>query len=342
MSQQIIDSSLVERAILDTAPERADRLHQILEDYRPQFAVVPDSLGFVLKTKGNLISFNDKTMKTLWILAHAAWRIFECHSPHVLLSIRRGRSIAELMEIDKRIETALASFEELLYIVQSAAKAGLASELEWPDYVPSPSADRSTIPVKHRATFDLAIMATAYVFLHEIQHVIFNKDRNAPAGGPALELACDAFARDFLLAEVRSYAKKAPRLPISLKRLTLAIVARILLARPVWSKKVDLILMKRAMAVSLGAFFVYEITATAVRAGNQDYPPFADRFETLIGKVDAKENSDFWVFAATLLFAELRRLNPRQSVRGKTYREICIAAIDAIREATPEIVIANR
>lgn len=227
-----MDQAIAERVIVDSVPERAAELREIWAKYDLQFAVVSDSLKIGFRSRGKVIEFDNKTMRILWVLAHSAWRMFVCYSPHVLLALATGCSIdLEMMQRDQGLEKARASFEGLLYVVRNAVAAQSADDVAWPLDLPDPMADRSSLSAEQKAVFDLAIMATAYGFLHEVQHVMFAKDKNAPPRRPDEEIACDVFARDFLLAKIDSYAKTTS-----------------------WSA--DLILMKRAMAIALGAFFV--------------------------------------------------------------------------------------
>ncbi len=81
---------------------------------------------------------------------------------------------------------------------------------------------------------------------------------------------------------------------------------------------------------------------TEARAETEDYPPFADRFEALIGQIEAPRHNHFWVFAASLLLATLRRLDPRTPVRADTPDKLCSVLIQAVRTATPDVLIRER
>jgi Peptidase U49 len=168
------------------------------------------------------------------------------------------------------------------------------------------AADPSTLNTEQRAIRDLSLIAIAYAFLHEIRHVMFRHPEEAKLDDPAEELACDAFARDFLLDHVSAYVAKS-------------------------GEPIDLVRAKRAAAISLGAFAVYEVTAPEHRRGSSKYPPFADRFATLIAHAAVPADSYFWVFAATLLLATLRRQNYADAVQAATPPELCETLITLIR-----------
>jgi len=270
---------------------------------------VPDSPKITLKARDSdkRIIYDLKTLRTFALLGHAAWRVFECHCPHVLLSSWTGKPIdAEMMWNDEGFAGAQEAFEDFLLTAQRAIDAKSADEIDWPNDLINLAADPSTLNTRQRAMRDLSLMALAYAFLHEIRHTMFRDLAEEQLDEPAEELECDIFAREALLDQVGAYAAET-------------------------GEPVDLVLAKRATAISLGAFAVYELTAPEQRRGSSKYPPFADRFDALIIGARIPEDSYFWVFAATLLLATLRRQNYGGPVHGATVRELCSNIIALIR-----------
>jgi hypothetical protein len=305
-----IDRIIIENLILGAAPERAAKLQEIWRKHNPEFVVVPDSRGFTLKARDSdrRIIYDLKTLRMFPLLAHAAWRVFVCHVPHVLTSFWTGRPIdGQMMWNDENFPGVRAAFEAFLDVAQNAVNAPTADDISWPKDLCDVTADPSTLTTEQRAIRDLSLMALAYAFLHEIRHVMFRDPSEPRLDDAAEELACDAFARDFLLEQVGDYAEKS-------------------------CEPINAILAKRAAAISVGAFAVYEVTAPEQRRGSSAYPPFADRFETLITGVAIPTESYLWVFAATLLLAILRRQNFTAALSAKTPDELCRIMIDAIRD----------
>jgi len=143
----------------------------------------------------------------------------------------------------------------------------------WPDGVPRPQADKTGLDVEQQAAFDLTMIATAYMLLHEARHVMYNTDGDRPSA-PEEELACDAFARQFLLEGVRGYAAQT-------------------------GQSAEDVLAKRAAGIALGAYALYEFTPEVGRAGSDNYPPVADRLGALFPEVSLPFNHWFWDFAAS-------------------------------------------
>jgi len=307
---QAVPYGVIEHLVLGAAPEFEEQLREIWKEHNPEFVVVPDSPGITLKARDTdkRIIYNLKTLRIFALLGHAAWRVFVCHCPQVLMNSWTGKPIdAEMMWKDKGFLGARDAFEEFLQVVQDAIKADSAAQIKWPGDLVDLTADPSILTTEQRAIRDLSLMALAYAFLHEIRHTMFRHPAEAKLAEPAEELACDVFARDALLERADAYVAKS-------------------------GEPINLVLAKRAAAISLGAFTVYELTAPEHRRGSSKYPPFADRFDALIARVPLPEDSYFWVFAATLLLATLRRQNYTAAVHAATPRELCNNLIALIRE----------
>jgi hypothetical protein len=176
-------------------------------------------------------------------------------------------------------------------------EAESTQDINWPKDLCDVTADPSTLINDQRAVRDLSLMALAYAFLHEIRHVMFRHPDEPKLADAAEELACDTFARDFLLGQVGSYVKST--------------------GEPAESV--------------LGAVAVYELTAPNARFGTSNYPPFADRFQTLIAGAAVPSDSYFWVFAASLLLATLRRQNYGVPLHAPTPADLCATMIGLIR-----------
>jgi len=114
--------------------------------------------------------------------------------------------------------------------------------------VPTPTLDRHA-DKEHQAAREIALLAAAYVLLHEIHHVMLSEDGNAP-GGWQEELMCDAFARSLMRSNVAKHAVDT--------------------AQPAAK-----ILNKRAMGIALSNGVLAEITPPELWGGS-GHPPVAD------------------------------------------------------------------
>lgn len=301
------DRKAIEHLILGAAPERHLDLDKIWKKYDPIFWCMEDTVGFKLEAKGKNVNFQHKTTEIFWILGFAAWNAVILHVPHIYAHLLTGARLDKsLLEQDQGLSEAEAAFENLLYCIQCAQRVVSVAEMEWPAGVPELTNDRSSLEHEMQATYDLILIALAYAFLHEIRHVMYYVDGDAPAKQADEELECDKFARNFIMAKAADYADNG-------------------------DVPVEKILGKRAAGVTLGAFVVYEISDDSIRAGGYLYPPIADRIDALVNQNNLPESSILWDYAATLLVGIVRRRNRNLSLKAKSFKEMCPLLINELR-----------
>jgi len=302
-----LDRRTIELLILAAAPEREAELREIWKKYDPVFSLLPDRKGITLQARGQRVEFDNKTLAAFWLLGFAAWKIFVCHSPHLILSLASNKPIdAKMFGVDKELPRAEAAFEEMLYTIRDILQAKSLDEITWSSGAPKPQSDKKGMDIDQQAAFDLIMIATAYAFLHEIRHIMFNKDGGAPSR-PQEEITCDTFARNFLLDKINKYAASSREDP----------------------KKV---LLKRAMGLALGSFIIQQLTPRADRSGTTEYPPVADRLDVLIGQIQTTADNDFWIFAGALLMAVLRTMNRSINIDPQALPTMCRNLIEEIRK----------
>lgn len=260
--------------ILEAAPERRAEIVNLWQKYAPQFSYMSDKNGFQMEAgPWGLILFTPRTMGQIWILGFAAWRALEAYCPYVLLC---NEIVHSTMPDDPdQVEAAL---EEELRKVEELRNISCVDAFEWPSVIPEPS---SSLPkaVRERAIVDSIKIASAYVFLHEIQHVLFARSAARPLDRKAEELECDRFARDFLLERIPDYCINT-------------------------GYAEDAVLEKRLIGLALGGFILLQITKD--RGGSESHPAVAERLGHLTqNNGDAKTHS--WVYACCLLLSVLRR-----------------------------------
>jgi hypothetical protein len=254
------------------------------------------------------VEFDSKTMGWIWLLGFAGWQAFVVHGPHLLLrSLTQQPVDAAMRSADQGYASAEAAFETVLYVTRDLAQVESLDEQHcWPVGIPPRQADKTGFDIQQQLAFDLTMIATAYALLHEIKHVMFCRDGGRPSR-PDEEIACDTFARDFILDCVASYATSA-------------------------GEEAAKVIAKRAMGIALGAYVVYEFTAPDQRAGGPEYPPIADRLDALIANLPVGDDSSFWDFAASLLIAMLMRRNRTIPVPDAGGRALCAALIGEVRK----------
>jgi len=236
-----------------------------------------DQPGFTMEGGAfGLILFTDRTTAQMWILGFAAWRAFEAYCPYAVLRIEITSSAMledpGLVDAERALGEALRKSRELKDIENLEG-------FTWPDIpVPGPTPPDAT---KDRAVIDLTKIATAFSFLHEVQHQIFKTASDRPESATEEEFECDKFARDFLLERASEYSADT-------------------------QQDRQGVLDKRLMGIVLGAFVILEITPEGRRRGTDEHPPVADRLRRLILEANHQASEHVWVYACSLLLGKLR------------------------------------
>ena len=315
MNCSAVDRIVIEGLLLGAAPERKSDVRVLWANYDPTFWICDDASGILFQarwdkqTGDQRIEFTERGTSLLWLIGFTAWKVFQCYSPFAFLGALMGTEINDaFIEQDDGFANAEAAFEQNLYAVKCLQAARSVRDIDWPSDIPKPQACAPADSQDH-ATFDLTCIATAYVYLHEVRHVKFSKDGQRPTLQNEEELACDVFAREFLLAKVGEYCEAS-------------------------SEPFQGVMTKRAMGVALGAFAVYLMTPRDGHVGTDEYPPIAVRLQALIGNVDLPPDSDFWIFTGALLICLLRlrdRTVDVQFANAKDLVDVLLEELDVLR-----------
>ena len=107
-------------------------------------------------------------------------------------------------------------------------------------------------------------------------------DKQRPTDCREEELACDVWARDFMTANLATYAKTH-------------------------NHYFHEVLRKRSMGFALAALILHEITPVWDHGGNAEYFSVATRLQTILDNTALPDNDHFWVFVASLLIGIVRQ-----------------------------------
>lgn len=310
-----IDRKIIELLLAGVMPERNQDIHELWEKYDPKFIVhTNDKCGVLFQAKPKKlpdnsyqyqIEFSLLATDWVWLLGFAGWKTFQCYIPATFFSSLNAK--IDLPEVSDHLQAEVeSSLSELLYAIKSLKDQGFVS-FEWPPSIPKPQATRPN-GVENQATFDCLMFATAYIFLHEIQHVAFRRNGDAPKDARDEELACDKFAREFILNKIERYCENT-------------------------QEDFNRVLSKRASGIALGAFILYLITPTSDRNGTDDYPPISQRLKLLIGNTEQLDPSDnFWLFTSALMTGLLRINNQNLKLQCDNGKELCNILIGKLSE----------
>jgi hypothetical protein len=276
------DRTIILNVLKGTAPERKEEIEALWERYAPEVAIVPPRPGVVMNANKKRIEFDAKLIDIFWIIGYAAWSAVETYSPLVVLGPYYGVSLEKLINADERYTEGERHLKEIVATARSFIQDGIDPD-RWPDMIPCPGPDRECLTTPEKAIYDLVIMALAFCWLHEFRHVTFLQEDSNPTNRPDEELACDSWARAFIVDKLDTYAKAAG---VDYHR----------------------VLGKRMTAMALAVFILKLLTPAHAAFGDADYPPLGDRIMAIVGGTGLHDDADFWTFAGCVLVG-IRRLD---------------------------------
>lgn len=269
------------------APERRERLEKFREKYAFCFEEVAGKPGFVLNANKDRVQFARKDLQVMWLLGFSLWKSLEAFAPGLALSIWTRAPFHSVSEQDDKFKDFERDYRERIEAVMTLIAANELTCKAWPPDIPLPQAEsrEDLTDPQDKAVYDLVMMATSVLFLHELKHVEFDAEDDAGNPRPQRaeeELQCDVWARDWFMSGLADYARKN-------------------------SHTYQEVCSKRAMALLLVCEYLRLEDEQAGRIINKDYPPLAQRIKALSGAINLPDNDKFWFFSACILIAEMRR-----------------------------------
>ena len=306
MASEPSDQAIVLNLLRGAVPEKGDELCRLWAEHRHAVEVAPSGAGLTLNATSKRIKFDTKTIDFFWLMGFAAWRAIEVYAPALFLVTSTGVSIDTALKVDHGRGQFEFDFKQRIACALALRSARSTADIEWPPDIPMPTSDRAALgDAQAMAASDLVGIAIAFALLHELKHVMFRIDGNAPADGYEEEMACDTWARDMMTSNLAAYARDNGH--------TFAQVAQ-----------------KRAMGIALAAIIVRAMTPAQARWGSADYPPVADRIRAMIDGHSLSDGSPFWTFTACLLVAIMREEGRSLDLTATSDKAIVDGLLDLI------------
>jgi Peptidase U49 len=263
-------------AVFGSAPERKQEIEQLWKDYSPKFLQADDKSGFVLEGGPfGMVLFTRRTMFQIRILGFAATRAFVDYGGVIYIAGLFGR-----FSHDAILEVPADNCNALIAAVIELRETQQLKAFKWPVGVPHPNQGKPK-NLFGMLTFDLLVMAAAYVFLHEVEHVRGRSDSAKNMTPKDEELACDKFARQMLLGRIEDYAKES-------------------------GYPLNVLTTKRAMSIALASFLLLVMTPPKMWGGSDAHPPVVERIKALTNSLALTPSDHFWIYLSSLLIAHLR------------------------------------
>lgn len=292
---------IVFEMIRSGAPERATELSEMWETYAPEFIYSGDKPNFVLEAGAyRSLRLTDRTLRLIWMFGYIAWKTLHLYGGLIhVYSAKEAVFDVDEIETDPEHESLNSEIQSLLKKFHDFKATASVADCEWPSLVPAPAHCRPTNDDEETAVYDLVGMAMVYVFLHELKHIQFSSDLMAPPCPIKEELMCDKYARSFLFEKVANYSKTS-------------------------GDALEKVISKRAMAVALASFLIFELTPTEARYGTDSHPPIGQRIRHVLDFPALKADDNYWLYLGSILITKLRLMGAKpQAFRFNTKKNFC-------------------
>ena len=305
--QAINENYEIQKLFEGVVPERLDEVLDLIKAHSAQFRRIGDKPGFNLDAGAfGAIQFTQRSLEQLWLFGFSGIFALHCYSGIAVLAKCYGLNF-NLDEIDSLPDQKEADdqFSKLIDTVEHLKNAESEYDFTWPHGIPKPE-DGKPRNIEQAAIFDLVLMATAYVFLHELKHVIFEAEGNAPEDPTEEEMQCDAFASDMMLGQIKKYSESS-------------------------GYPENKVRMKRSIGIALGSTFLAVATPTVNLSGTKSHPPVHKRWSATLGSIQLEENDFYWLYFASLAIALLKHKQidfPSQTLIS--FRQLAMSAIEAL------------
>ncbi len=301
------DRTIILHLLRGAVPERADEISGLWSQYGHAVEVAPSVKGVTMNANATRIKFDTKTIDFFWLLGFSAWRAIEVYSPALVIATFTGMKLDQALNIDDARGQYEFDYKQRIASAQSLIAAEQTDNIRWPADIPTPTDDRDGLgDDQHRTAFDLVAFALAFAFLHEFRHVMYCVDDSAPSTLAEEEIACDIWARDFMMSGLADYARAHGHHFAQVQQ-------------------------KRATGIAFAALIIHAMTPTHAHWGNRQYPPVAERLTAMLGGYSLPEASSFWLVTACLLISLMRQENRSLDIVAHSNQEMVEMLLDRLQ-----------
>lgn len=309
MDSQKSIQDIIHGLINGVIPEKSFNTSALFEKYEPDFNLLEPGNGFKFCVPEDVgkkeIKFGVKELDVLWLIGYAGWKSIETYSPLVELVFRRKCSVEEVVIDDKKLEEYEMGYKLRIANAQSIISVDQLDERYWPHDLVRRTDDRQALSYQDKAVFDLICIALAFMFLHELRHLMYEVDKNRPENCKDEEQLCDQWAKKYLLDDILKYSSQS-------------------------GSDYEKVKNKRMMGIALASLILFEVTGEEYRQGAKCYPQIGIRIKKLIGDCNLDDNSTFYFFASCILIGMLRKIHKRVDIIPLTPSELLSQLIDLL------------
>ncbi|SOY78704.1 conserved hypothetical protein [Cupriavidus taiwanensis] len=301
-------SSAIDLLLGGVIPERVNEVKEAWGDANNRVRRISSPV-FLLQQAWGTIQVSETALSQIWLIGFAAQAAMQAHSSAIraLELLRLPFDFRQLQEMDEQVELD-AAFSQRMEAIKSLGSIEFSDEYVWPVDTPDRSVQADTLNVDDKATYDLILMGTAYIFLHEIRHAIFENSGVRPERHLDEEIECDRYALDMLLGGVSKYAQSS-------------------------GYSADLVFAKRLFGAVFAKLVILTLTPKEGWATDLQHPAVATRIRNVLDAADTRIPKKFWPYIAALLAAFARHFGCDDiQIESSSSRDLAFTICDHIEK----------
>jgi hypothetical protein len=310
MADQTTDEDPIKSLWEDVLPERADELAALLNQHTAQFRALEDQSGFNLQAGAyGAIQYTERSLRQLWLFGYGGMIALHCYSSIIAILRDNGRNlcISHIDAIPGQYESNQA-FCRLMQSIEELRTSLGEADFVWPETIPDPQDGRPE-DQERALVFDLTCVAATYISLHELKHVVFQSEGNAPTDPWEEECACDAFAQEMILDKIKIYSEQSGFPEAIVKE-------------------------KRAMGIALALIFILFITPQRLVSGSATHPSIYARCHGVIRNIGSNDDGYFWLYFSSLTISVLRNKGIEMpTIAFESYKDLSCKLVQTLDNA---------
>ncbi|MEY0595423.1 phage exclusion protein Lit family protein [Providencia manganoxydans] len=260
----------IKLAITGTVPERNDEIENIWDDYNINVHLSADKEGFNMESGYGTIIYDHKTKIFCWVMGMAVQEFYK----NIIRELSEHKISGKQFDIEQYNQRKLCGMSKYIDLMKVLLKTDNLDTVQWNYSIPYPYLGKPQ-DANGMMAFDLICMSEAFNNLHEIKHIIIKED-NVCIEAHAEELACDLYARNFMLDKISKYCIDT-------------------------SYDFDLVKSKRLMAVALSCSLFYMASSVKSWIDTEGHPSALKRIENLFNAMTIYDDDHACAYLVTML-----------------------------------------
>ena len=261
----------IKLVIISTVPEREDEIEKIWDSYNINVHLSVDKDGFNMASAYKTIIYDHKTKVFCWVMGMAVQEFYK----NIIQVLSKHKDSKSLFNVEQYIKSNSPNMNLYIDLMKELLTTKNFDEItNWSITIPHPDQGKP-IYIDGMMAFDLICMSEAFNNLHEIKHIIIDKD-NVSMEPHVEELTCDLYARDFMLNKILNYHCKT-------------------------KDDYRLVRSKRLMAVALSCSLFYMASPVKSWIDTEGHPSALRRVKSLFENMAISDNDHAHAYLVTML-----------------------------------------